>query len=88
MKPLRERVAEAIRADGTDLCDRPWDQLPDEMKIGWLEDADRALSVALEEAVRVVSERDPEKPTNWRHRREEIVSALRFAFSSQKPPSA
>lgn len=44
MRPLRDMVAEAIRADGTDLCDRPWSQLPPDIKAGWLADADRAIN--------------------------------------------
>ncbi len=44
MRSLRDMVAEAIRGDGTDLCDRPWDQLPKEIKEGWLGDADRAIN--------------------------------------------
>lgn len=84
-KSLRERVAEAIRADGTDLCDRPWDQLPPELKSGWMGDADRALEIIVEEAVRVVTERDPDKPDNWRYRREELPAALRSALSPRQP---
>lgn len=42
---LREAVAEAIRADGSDMDDTPWETLSDERKIGWLGDADRALAV-------------------------------------------
>ena len=45
---LREKVAEAIRGDGSDLCDQPWDTLPDDRKAGWLGDADRALAVVKE----------------------------------------
>lgn len=41
---LREKVAEAIRADGSDLCDAPWETLSADRKIGWLGDADRALA--------------------------------------------
>lgn len=45
---LREKVAEAIRADGSDLDDTPWEALSEERKIGWLGDADRALAVVKE----------------------------------------
>lgn len=41
---LRDSVAEAIRGDGSDLCDAPWNTLSDENKIGWRGDADRAIA--------------------------------------------
>lgn len=44
-RELRDKVAEAIRGDGSDLDDTPWETLSDERKIGWLGDADRALAV-------------------------------------------
>lgn len=40
---LQDVVACAIRADGSDLCDSPWETLPDDMKHGWRGDADRAI---------------------------------------------
>ncbi len=42
---LRDKVAEAIRGDGSDLSDTPWETLSADRRIGWLGDADRALSV-------------------------------------------
>lgn len=42
---LRHKVAEAIRGDGSDLCDTPWETLSADRKVGWLGDADRALAV-------------------------------------------
>lgn len=80
MNTFRDKVAEAIRADGTDLCDRPWDQLPDEMKEGWRGDADRAIDIILAEVIRVVTDKDEDKPANWKHRREDLPSAIRFAL--------
>jgi hypothetical protein len=42
-RALNDIVAEAIRADGSDLCDQPWAQLSAEKKAGWIADADRAI---------------------------------------------
>lgn len=80
LKSLRERVAEAIRADGSDLCDQPWDQLADERKIGWLGDADRAIPVVLHAAARVADQRDPDNPYKFLFKRERIGDVIKGLF--------
>lgn len=42
---LLDAVASAIRGDGSDLCDTPWETLSDERKTGWRGDAERAIAV-------------------------------------------
>ncbi len=76
LRSLRDRVAEAIRGDGSDLCDQPWDTLSDEKRSGWLGDADRAIPVVAEAAARIVEQRDPEKPANYLIRRERLADAI------------
>lgn len=41
---LRDQVASAIRGDGSDLCDAPWEILSDDRKTWWRGDADRAIA--------------------------------------------
>jgi hypothetical protein len=41
---LRDQVASAIRGDGSDVGDTPWEILSDERKTGWRGDADRAIA--------------------------------------------
>lgn len=42
-RPLNDVIAEAIRGDGSDLCDQPWATLTKERKTGWLGDANRVI---------------------------------------------
>jgi hypothetical protein len=49
MRPLNDIVAEAIRADGSDLSAKPWSSLTAEKKAGWLGDADRAIAALANE---------------------------------------
>ncbi len=44
---LIDLVAEAIRADGSDLCDGAWAAVPETSKMGWREDAVRALNALI-----------------------------------------
>ena len=37
---LRDPVAEAIRGDGSDFADGPWETLPEKNKHGWRGDAE------------------------------------------------
>ena len=41
---LRDQVASAIRDDGSDLSDTPWEILSDDRKTWWRGDADRAIA--------------------------------------------
>lgn len=41
---LRDAVAAAIRADGSDICDGQWETLPEANRLGWRGDAERAIA--------------------------------------------
>jgi len=55
---LIDAVAAAIRADGSDLCDQPWEQLSEDHKIGWRGDAMRAIR-AVKDHLRTASPSQP-----------------------------
>ena len=75
LKPLRERVAQALYEAAPSVNIR-WDGLSPERKEGWYSDADICLAIVLRAAAWVADVRDPEKPCNYLFRREHISSNI------------
>lgn len=99
---LRDPVAEAIRGDGSDFADGPWETLPEKNKHGWRGDADRALAVvkdyltpALQSQADALAEARRERPewvADFLNRRTEVENWLRAPAQTQRkgrpvPPS-
>lgn len=75
MSGIRERVARALYENtGAQLT--PWDDISLQRKSGWLSDADVVIPIIVQACIRVVEQLDPEKPTNYLFRRENISAAL------------
>lgn len=77
MNALRHRVARTLYEDGAVITRPEWPDLPAERRRPWLADADRIIPIVLEACAGVADETDPEKPTNYRHRREHISAAIK-----------
>lgn len=73
----REQVARALYLNTPTPPATPWEKLSATQKIGWYSDAQKALCIASEYFSSIADARDPEKPTNYLHRRENIGTVMR-----------
>lgn len=77
MNRIVDRVARALYENAPPMNRADWSDLPPERKAGWISDARIAVAIVADEAARLADMRDPDKPTAYRFRREDIAPVMR-----------